>query len=518
MRLVQVIAVALLVWARPARADDDAPSKPSYRILVDRLEHEPAAITGTRLRIHLSALTLQGQRLDLTDPKTIQTYVGPSQLKAPYALGTFGATDAALAVVLVVQATLDYQEVLPVLAETLEPALLSKLADDTQIALLAYGEATGTGKLGPLKSVRGKLAQLQDDGTAGDPALLETVERALLLLKKAKAEPAGRALRKLIVVIADGRDRAGDRERVTRLGLRAAKEGVRIHTLAHSPTDQRRPLLLLGELSRRSLGTFRWLQRGKADSWTPAFEQLQEEITGQYVLTYFLDADQDPAGKRLRVTTVGRTEATSEDRQPDLKVPPARCAGEPCAGYCTGTRCVVVRDDGGRGVLGWILLIGGIGVGALVGLGVLGYVLTARQHRRAHPLAPPPPGATPGAAPGALPGAGHPAWRGAPAPAPVPPRAVPHLLFVSGPRAGERIPLRHGFLIGKAPGCDLLLDDSYASSHHAQIGMDHAGACRLYDRGSTNGTYLNGARVTDAALEHGASIRVGSTELRFLAQ
>ena len=44
------------------------------------------------------------------------------------------------------------------------------------------------------------------------------------------------------------------------------------------------------------------------------------------------------------------------------------------------------------------------------------------------------------------------------------------------------------------------------------------GACVLYDRGSTNGTYVNGVRVTQTALQHGLVIKIGSTELTFLAE
>ncbi|MDQ3370929.1 MAG: FHA domain-containing protein, partial [Myxococcota bacterium] len=91
------------------------------------------------------------------------------------------------------------------------------------------------------------------------------------------------------------------------------------------------------------------------------------------------------------------------------------------------------------------------------------------------------------------------------------------LCILSGPRAGETLGLRHGFTIGKQPGCDLRIDDGYTSGHHAQIGMDHFGNCRLYDQGSTNGTFVNGVRVTEYVLEHGTTLRIGSTELRFLA-
>jgi pSer/pThr/pTyr-binding forkhead associated (FHA) protein len=63
-----------------------------------------------------------------------------------------------------------------------------------------------------------------------------------------------------------------------------------------------------------------------------------------------------------------------------------------------------------------------------------------------------------------------------------------------------------------------MIDDGYTSSQHAQIGMDQAGGCQLYDRNSTNGTFANGVRITEVVLDHGMTIRIGSTELRFLAQ
>jgi len=97
-------------------------------------------------------------------------------------------------------------------------------------------------------------------------------------------------------------------------------------------------------------------------------------------------------------------------------------------------------------------------------------------------------------------------------------RLVPMLLVVNGPHAGQRFPLRNGFVIGKQPGCDLVIDDGFTSSQHAMIGMDAVGNCRLYDRGSTNGTFINGVPVRDTQLDHGVAIKIGSTELRFLAQ
>ncbi|MDX2087330.1 MAG: FHA domain-containing protein [Kofleriaceae bacterium] len=532
---------ALLVVARPVRADDEANAKPSYRVVVDRVDHEPASVGGTRLRVYFSARTLNGGRLDLSEPKSVKTVLGSSPLDAPYAMGTFAASGGAAAIVVVVQSTLDYAEVLPVIAESFDTNILAVLDDNTQVAVLAYGDAVGGGKLQSAKAASSRVKQLSNDGSSGDPALLETVERALSILRRAKAKPEGRPLRKMVIVISDGRDRAAERERVTRLGARAAKEGVRIHSFAFSPTDQRRPLLLLGELSKKSLGTFRWIRGASAESWNPAFVQLQDEIVKQYVLTYFLSSEDDPTGKKVKIVTEGRAETTSLN---DFKVPEATCSGEPCAGYCTGDVCAVPRAPEGKGFLGWVIWIVGGVAGLIVVLGLIGFAMSKRSKPIPYPVSAQglqmPPGAVPqGAVTGAMAGVipqpappkGKKSKQGkprAPAVGAVPgampgmPQTqggfAPHLLFMSGPRTGERVPLFHGFLVGKAPGCNLLIEDGYTSSHHAQFAVDPRGHVRLYDRGSTNGTYVNGVRVSEYALEHGVTVRIGSTEFRYLAQ
>jgi len=514
--------IALLAWPARAHADDgEANVKPTYRLVVDRIEHEPASITGSRLTIFVSAMTLQGQRLDLaSEANTIKTLVGASELKAPYALGQFSATKEQLALVVVVQATLEYQEVLPIILEALDSSLLTRLDDKSLFAILPYGEAVGTGKLAPLKTARAKVNGITQDGTAGDPALIETVERALISLKKAKTNPEGLPLRKMILLIGDGRDRAGDKDRVTRLGARAAKENVRIHSFAYTPTDQRRPLLLMGELSRKSLGTFRWLQIGKADSWAAKFGQMLDEIQKQYVLTYFVAPDDDPAGKKVKVTTVGRTAAISNE----AKVPASMCANEVCDGYCVASRCMLPREPTGRGVFGWILLIGGIGLGGGVVLGLIGFALSKRS--APIPLPPGmelPPGAVPPAKLGKL---GKPKKPKAPKPFPgmppmpvvAQPQSTAYLMFLGGNRAGERTVLFNGFMVGKVPGNHLVIEDGYTSTTHAQITIDAQGQWHVYDMGSTNGTFVDGNRITDMALTSGVTIRFGGTDLRFLVQ
>lgn len=527
MRLATcVIGVALLVLAaRPggARADDAVPSPSSYRAVIDRVDLERASIGGLRLRVELSALAIGGQLLPLGDPKSIRLMVGGGKLEPPLAHGIYGATGEDAAIVFVIQANLAYAEALPIIASSLDDVVLSKLGDRTQVAIMAYGDATDAGKLGSLKAARGKLGQISQDGSVGDPALLDTLDRAMRLLRKARAKVDGAPLRKLIVVIGDGRDRAGDRDRTTQLGVRADRDGIRIHTFGFASSNIRRPLLTLGELAKRSLGTFRWVRTGGAESWTPAFQQLLDEIDKQHVLTYFLPADADVAGRKLKIVLVGRTEATSNE----LKIPEARCGREACAGYCVGVTCVIPHEAARRGVFGWLVLVIGIAVAAAVVLGGIGFLLQRQQ--RAALGGPLPAGQFP---PGQLGATGQPAMAppGSKSPksrskplrnqpvAPPAPAVGPALLVMTGPHTGQRIPLLHGFTIGKAPTSHLVLDDGYTSTYHAQIVVDQAGTFRLYDSNSTNGTFINGVRMNDVVLEHGMSIRIGSTELRFLAQ
>jgi FHA domain-containing protein len=492
-----VLAAATVATVAPAHADDDTASK-TYRAVIDRVELEPAVIGGQRLRIHLSALSLTGGLVELGDSK-LKITAGGSELKAPYALGRYAQSGGDTAIVFVVQTTIELTDTLPVIAAAIDENILATAGDHTQVAIVSYGETVGGGKLLGAKSARAKVNALTSDGSAGDPALLDTLERALSLLKRTKTDPDGRPLRKLIVVIGDGRDRTGDHDRVRRFGARAGREGIPIHALAYTPTNQRKSLLALGELAKRSQGTFRWVRGGRAESWNPALQQLRDEIDKQYVLTVFLAADDEVAGKKIKVATSGRVELVSNDRA----APQLLCGSEACdAGQYCVDKCVTPRTSSGRGFFGWILLILGLAVAVLVVLGVIGYVMTKRQQEAGIPKP-------------VVPVAGQ-----VPVPAPMPPMPAmgPKLYIMTGPRTGETIALRHGFLIGKAPHCALVIDDGYTSTTHAQIGMDDQGNCRIYDTGSTNGTFVNGVRVQEKFLEHGMTIRIGSTDLRFLAQ
>lgn len=68
---------------------------------------------------------------------------------------------------------------------------------------------------------------------------------------------------------------------------------------------------------------------------------------------------------------------------------------------------------------------------------------------------------------------------------------------------------------GKLAGNDLQLTDNSVSRNHCKF-VSTGGMCKVIDLGSTNGTYVNGKRVTEHNLDIGDNITIGRTILKFL--
>lgn len=86
------------------------------------------------------------------------------------------------------------------------------------------------------------------------------------------------------------------------------------------------------------------------------------------------------------------------------------------------------------------------------------------------------------------------------------------IVVTQGPTSllGTSMPLTSALVIGRAEGSDLFISDPLVSSKHARITPVPTGAI-LEDLGSTNGTLLNGRKVTiPTALAIGDQITVGN--------
>ena len=104
--------------------------------------------------------------------------------------------------------------------------------------------------------------------------------------------------------------------------------------------------------------------------------------------------------------------------------------------------------------------------------------------------------------------------RAAAEPAPVtPPPPAPEVVTLT--LAGQAHPITsRSFVIGRSRECDLRVSDGNASRRHAEITRE-GDTFVLVDLGSTNGTELNGRRVTREELADGDTITIGATDLVF---
>ena len=89
-----------------------------------------------------------------------------------------------------------------------------------------------------------------------------------------------------------------------------------------------------------------------------------------------------------------------------------------------------------------------------------------------------------------------------------------HVLVVDGANKGERAELAQApILIGRGSDAAIRLDDDYVSTRHARIAASGE-QWFVEDLGSTNGTYIGSARLTQpTTLALGTQVRIGKTLL-----
>jgi hypothetical protein len=452
------------------------------RLLLDRAELEPSWFPGlARLRLHVTAIQLEGSLIAVGASDPFVLAISGSRRREPYLVGRYAGSGGATALVVVVQTGWEMRDDLDAMREAIAE-LQDGLPPGSQVAVVSYGEAVDGGhRLSAARGADRRLDRLQADPAPADPQLLAAVERAVATLSRARPPGRERApLRRLVVVIGDGKDADPDPARYRAVGERAGRQDVRVHSIGYSPVDNRGPLLGLGELSKRSGGTFRWAR--SREGFRSQVSALVAEINQQYVLTFFVPPDQI-AGKRLAVRY-------ADLESNELRVGELGCGGQACGAdqLCVRHACIA-RASGTGAWWRWILLGAG-GLAALVLVAGAGGALVTRARR------PGVPAPVVGAAP-----------------------AVGCLLVVAGPQQGQRLPVRHGFVVGSGRGCDLTVPgDPQVAPQHAVFVTGAGGAIAVVDRGSPGGTFVNGVRITEARLQHGNLVRIGSCSLRYLNQ
>jgi hypothetical protein len=538
--LARVAAVLVTVAAASAQA-----KVPDYFAKIERIDIEPYFARMAKVRVFLNIVTLQGQVVGNIVPTDLALFFDANKQKQVPGILPFDATVEPVDLVVVVETGVRYASALEDLEEPLAQ-LLTKLPKSTfRAAVVAYGgDSLHASSLGdPARAAR-YWKKLAPEDEPYPPALIEAMKRAVRILKNAPPPPSGQVPRRIIFVISDGSNNdeegLGVREDFNNLIKQALEIGATIHTLAFSMNDRRPPYQNLGQMSKKTAGTFRWA-RGRAD-FGPMIDGLSTELRKQLVLTYFIPPDAI-AGKKVRIVCKSPNCGTEALESNERRAPQPLCAGRACdsSQACIQDACVTLTNVSGSGSGGIWIAAAAIG---LLGVGGTAVVLRRRKREQQQEeelaAAPPPP---PPVAQIVVPDLSHipylannpqvqaqmAHYRGLgmqvggaqPQPqAPAAPAQMPttraRLFVVNGPRQGQQLPLRHGFTIGRQPGCDLVVEEPWVSAHHAQIHVDTGGGCTVVDLGSQIGTFVNGVRTQQQRLTHGMSVRVGQTEIRFL--
>ncbi|MEW6358843.1 MAG: FHA domain-containing serine/threonine-protein kinase [Planctomycetota bacterium] len=93
---------------------------------------------------------------------------------------------------------------------------------------------------------------------------------------------------------------------------------------------------------------------------------------------------------------------------------------------------------------------------------------------------------------------------------------VHHLVYLAGKKKSEKISLSDGVTtLGRSSTADVTIQDHKLSRIHCQIEVTSEG-CTITDLNSTNGTFVNGKRISEQALRHGDHIGLGLTPLRII--
>lgn len=95
---------------------------------------------------------------------------------------------------------------------------------------------------------------------------------------------------------------------------------------------------------------------------------------------------------------------------------------------------------------------------------------------------------------------------------------APILVAINGPLKGERWPLDRPLVMGREPGCDVVIPDRQVSRYHARLTPGSNGVV-LEDLGSKNGTHYNGNLLTgQVVLQDGDTLQIAvAQEFQFLS-
>lgn len=411
-----------------------------------------------------------------------------------------------LYVALLVEISALYAPAIDKIKDTLKE-FLESLPPRAKVKLILFGyDIEQQPTFMPAPAVTSIIDDINPDDQ-GDVQLLNAINAGLAALNKVQPgkDKSGKPApppRKVMVVLSDGLNQLMDRKSFRRVGDLLKHSNVPLFPVAFSPRDDRGPLLNLGELAKRSSGTFRWAQ--KDENLKEQFSALSDELRQVSVISFpAKKIDDDALLNGTLMLACG-----------ELKSAPFSFSGVEPPPKSAWWKWVL-------GILGGLVGLWLAATGALI-------LLKRRVARSGQPVGPAPgrqgtlpltgTGAYPGAAPGVAPGVpvGY-------IPVPITPgRRLYTATLIgigAGQLGGQRFKVEANLMIGKSvsgPNTLLVSDDPSLGGVHCELRRDGAGFA-IFDLNAASGIFINDRRVAGPTrLSDGDIIRLGeATQLRF---
>ncbi|MGM0576303.1 MAG: FHA domain-containing protein [Myxococcota bacterium] len=277
--------------------------------------------------------------------------------------------------------------------------------------------------------------------------------------------------RRVLLLMSDGKDKRPKKiqRRLEPIVEAARTNGVKVYAVGFT-MDTSEYLVHLKSLASKTDGVYREIDTTDMDSIPLVLEQIADELKKQYVLTFKPNEDYDGSEKPVALTMEVETpDGQIVEDEYDIPIKPGEKAFDWVA------------------LLIWI----GVGLGGLLLLVLLiklvGAIVRSRREAAGQVVE-------------------EPDYQG------------PYkgkLLATSGPHVGEEFYLVEDVTtIGSIQGNGIVLADPGVSKRHAGIKVEDM-RFELADFGSTNGTLVNGQKITKQFLRDGDEIQLGETVLRF---
>ena len=279
--------------------------------------------------------------------------------------------------------------------------------------------------------------------------------------------------RRIVLVMADGKDpiiekSAQIKKRIDAIAELAATTKTKGYAIGFT-IDMEDPLVNLNEVATKTFGVYRKLPAERAGDITTELEGLSKELQNQYVVTF---TPKEYRGSEQPVTVV--LEITPPGLTPMQKI-------------IDGVKIPQMATD-----IMKILIPVFIGLGSLLGLfliwKLIKAIIRARKNRPQAVAAEEEQFVGP--------------YKG-------------KLTCTMGAYAGKEFFLTEELTtIGSINGNGIVLQEAGVSKRHAGIKIEEM-RFELADFGSTNGTFVNGAKITKQFLRDGDEVRIGEARMKF---